>query len=354
MEIIGLIKSISQLKRVHGFEIVDSHVHPLDVMGILDRDAYDFDKVINSFDHKYYTSPTAIEIFRYGRVANLLSQQFCNFFPNKINNELANSFHGISEERLLKEMDIAGVDRCALIPIEPWSETTQLCENFRNDRFFRLASLDVHSIPIEAIEPALKEYKQKYKVVGIKMHPNLQNFYPQPSNNETEVKEKLLKIYRLLGEMKLYLVIHGGKSFFTKRLNPTFKGKVRSRFNALLENYITEDGGSEIFDNCDCPIIISHLGHYGTLSFDLSLIKKISKRYKNIYFDTAGSSPKYIRKMLYALGNERMIFGSDAIYNRMAYNLVFLYLAIRSYYRASEFVHAFSNVVNLNFLRVIS
>ena len=74
-------------------------------------------------------------------------------------------------------------------------------------------------------------------------------------------------------------------------------------------------------------IIIAHLGHYGMIDVDYGLLKLITERFNNVCFDTSGISPNVIAKALQVVPSERIVFGSDAAYNRMAYNLAFLYNA---------------------------
>ncbi len=177
----------------------------------------------------------------------------------------------------------------------------------------------------------------------------MQNFKPQPRDNPHELAEKLRLIYKWAEENKLYLLFHGGATNFTHYSDKRYAKFARSNTNGLLENFCNEKGESELFDKYDIPIIIAHLGHYGLNKFNSALIKKISDRHKTVYFDTSGVSPASIQTMIETLGSRRLIWGSDALYNRMIYGIYFVYKAAINAKSDEKLDEIMTNILGKNY-----
>lgn len=343
-----ILSEIQKLKRDNHFKIIDSHVHPFDVMGVVHNTQHINYKYLGQFTHKF----GPLEYLQYGFLANFFSKPACLCASSYINSMIQSSFTQIGEDRVLLEMDASLVDSCNLVPIEPWSLTTNIFNSFKSARFNLLGSLDIHGMSYDDIENTLSFYKKEYGIVGIKLHPNLQNFHPQPSCNEKEVEKKLRKIYEVLNKLRLYLLIHGGQSFFTNTIDNRYGLLKRSRKLGVLSNFIDADGRSEFFDNIKVPVIIAHLGQYGELRSNMSNVKKIVDNYSNVFFDTSGTSPKLIKYFIRDFGSDKVIFGSDAVYNSMAYNIIFAYLALKKI-GGVNFIKNIKNVFENNITNIM-
>jgi len=46
-----------------------------------------------------------------------------------------------------------------------------------------------------------------------------------------------------------------------------------------------------------------------------------------VYFDTSGVSPYFIARFIELVGSKKLVFGSDALYNKMIYSIYFIYKA---------------------------
>src|SRR3989338_287482 len=325
------INEFRKIKKSYNFDVVDVHVHPFDVMGVIHFSDH---KTIDAqrFD-KLDISPNALERLRFGPIVNLFAEIFCRLTPKQVNNEIKNSFTNVNTARIITEMDQSLVDHCFLVPIEPWSRTIDITRSFRNKRFSYVGSIDIQAIKEGNIEATICRMKEELNIVGLKLHPNLQNFYPQPRMNKNDIANKLHKILSITSKLKLFLMIHGGRSFFTNQMDTRYGQRFRGKDNGLLVNFIDQGGESELFSSYRMPIIICHAAHYGALSFDSERIDLIRRKYPNVFFDTAGTSPKVILKMLRLVGYKRIVFGSDALYNSMMFNLLFLFRATRIYAR---------------------
>ena len=347
-KIISILSKITELKKNTGLKIIDTHIHPLDVMGVVH-----YKNVKNEYTKADYLTPGILEKFNYDRVAKIGSKLFFDFFPEGINDIIKNNYTKVTERRILDEMDSALVDSAIMLPIAPWLPAEIAGEKFLSSRLLTLGSIDIHNIKEEEIDNVLKTLKEKYKIVGVKLHPNLQNFKPQPSHNSPELGKKLHRLYKFAEKEHLYLLFHGGISHYTDFIDPKYQGDIsRSCINAVLENFCDNNGKSELFKNYSIPIVIAHLGHYGIIRPNYKLIKLIAKKFNNVYFDTAGVSPSSIKNTLRIIPSRKIIFGSDALYNRMAYNLAFLYLAAESAKNGEKKENILLNMLEKNLLAI--
>ena len=171
-------------------------------------------------------------------------------------------------------MEKSLVDEAVFLPVEPWINTEWSGKYYSNKKFLLLGSFDVHRIDKNKIEERVKYYIEKYKIVGIKLHPNLQGFKPLPKDNPQEIAERLKVIYKMAEKYSLYLLFHGGTSFYTNFPDKKYQNFKRANNNALLENFCDENGKSEIFD-LNIPVVIAHLGHFGLNKINYKLAKKI-------------------------------------------------------------------------------
>lgn len=349
----NFLEDIKKLKDEKGLKIVDMHVHPFDVMGVAHCDDYvdNNGKLVYKkikIKNKNYFKPGLSEVLRFNNLSFFLSRKFFKIFPNFVAGEIKSLYGELGNKRAIKEMEASLVDNVVFLPVEPWAETDWSGKYFNNKRFFFLGSVDIHKIKKEEIEKKLKEHIEKFNIIGIKLHPNLQNFKPLPKDNPTEMGEKLREIYRVAEKNKLFLLFHGGTSYFTRKVNDNYENYKRSKDNALLENFCGPDGSSEIFD-LKIPIVIAHLGHFGLKKVNLGLVKRIADKYDNVYFDTSGSPSNRIKDFIELIGDERILLGSDAFYNKMIYAIYFVYTAAKKAKTKKSLDDKLINILGGNF-----
>jgi len=316
-----------------GLNIVDTHVHPFDVMGIVHPEDYPCPGKRKSLVPKAvheHLKPTLVERMEAGRLVNALVNITSRLFPWVVVSEIRSMYGATGEQRLLDEMECARVDSAVLAPVEPWVSSVHIKRHFPDSRFLLLGSIDLHASDLDGIHMQLVRLVNELHVVGIKLHPNLQGFKPQPQDNPRELAEKLRLLYKTAEEHKLYLLFHGGKTNVIRYVDRRYGNHPRSGSNGLLKNFCSETGEGEVFSAYRTPKIIAHLGHYGLDRLDCSLIRKIADRHEDVFFDTSGVSPGSIKKMIELVGSRRLIWGSDALYNRMRYSMFFVYKAALS------------------------
>lgn len=344
---------LQTIKREKALTIVDVHVHPLDVMGSVHPSEHTPDH--DCGNKRTWLNPSILEFFCYGRVVSIVSPLYYFLVPGSVHKIIRSSFLHITSQRLLFEMDESFVDKSVLIPVAPWSTTGNIKETFDDPRFFYLHSPDILNQSEDELTKQITTARQS-GCIGLKLHPNLQGFFPQPSDNPPEIRDRLRAVYKAAEYNKMFLLIHGGKSFYVNKVQKRFSPQKRAVYNGVLRNFIRPDGSSELFGEYDLDIVIAHLGNFGVLFPDYSFLKKIANRYPRVYFDTSGCSPERIQKTLKVVPTTQILFGSDTIYNRVAYNISFVYQALRKSksLTETEIESAAANIFSLNFMRILT
>ncbi|KKQ55791.1 MAG: hypothetical protein US74_C0023G0017 [Parcubacteria group bacterium GW2011_GWA2_38_13] len=337
MEFNKAIDIIRSLKDKEGLKIYDSHVHPFDVMGAMSPE-------IRLNDNNFELRPTLIDKLKFNRTANILMRSASIVAPRFIENSVKEIYKKCSPEILLNEMDNSYVDVATLVPVCPWVTIDEIYKYYRNDRYIYLGSIDIQSINEKDIESEIERQVTQYNIKGLKLHPNLQGFYPQPSHNDEIIESKLKKIYDIVSNKRLYILFHAGyTNLFSK--NKSY----RKKDYALLKNFIKNDGGSEIFENYSFPIVLAHLGNYAKIFKDRSIIELIMKRYSNIMFDTSGIDTPTIKWFLQNCGSTRLLFGSDAYYHNMKSSIGLCLECITRAVSKEKIEESISNIFCRNF-----
>lgn len=317
------ISRVKNLKKERGFKVIDAHCHSHDVMGVVHYS----DDVYNNDLKEARWLPSFGDRLRFSFFGNLVSNGVMQFVPQVARADILSTFSKKNLNILGQELDSQGLDNIVLLSLYPWVDPYTVKKTYDNSRFLLLGSVDLHKIKENDIAPEIRKQKKELGIVGIKLHPNLQDFFPQPSYNSPELASKLEAIYKTAEEEGLYLLFHGGTSSFTKKINPKYQEYSRSRTKGILNHFIDSQGNSELLGKYNTPIIIAHLGHFGLNLFDFETFELLRK-FDNLYFDTAAVSPKMILQALRLVGPERIILGSDAFYNLPAYAMYFIGQAV--------------------------
>lgn len=238
-------------------------------------------KIINSHCHLIDTSVVLSP-------DNLHLLEYIKSIPTFVNLEEVTEM--VSLGNLMAQMDEADIKRSVLFALEaPLLYATNefvagICKKHPT-RFTGFASVDPKSKDAcEKLEYAV----DKLSLKGLKLHPPLQNFYPND--------RMVWPIYELASEMGIPVVFHVGST--------PFGNLVRlKQADPLLIDDIAND-----FPNL--KIILTHLG---TLWHNESFM--ITEKHPNVYIDTA-AYPYEIKdilteKLIMRVGCEKFIFGTD-------------------------------------------
>ncbi|MFA7319177.1 MAG: amidohydrolase family protein [Parcubacteria group bacterium] len=236
-------------------KIINSHVHLIDLMGMV---------------NKYPDLKLADGISVMGDLSRLLPL--------------------LNEEEVIRQMDEAGIEKTVLFAVEaPMVYCSNemvagLCQKYP-DRFIGFASVDPkEKDAAEVLEKAVTELGLK----GLKLHPPLQNFYPND--------EAVFSVYEKAQELGIPVVFHVGTTPFgamcrLDQANPLLLDEVAVKFP-------------------DLKIVLTHLG---TLWQNEAFM--VVEKNPNVYIDTA-AYPYELKEilnenMIKRIGENKIIFGTD-------------------------------------------
>ncbi len=328
-----LFEFFLKVKKENNLITYDTHVHPFDVLGS--------HKHHQTHPHSTQIPPhSLLERLEYNKFSLSVLKLIFRFVPSIVRQSIRTNFMDACEARLLTEMEESGIDRAALIPVEPFVGALHINEYYTDPCFLHVGSVNIHALTKEDIAQNIENQINQFSIIGLKLHPNIQGFFPEPDRNQKDLAEKLREVYRIAKEKKLYLLFHGGLSHLL-HTNPT---TVQYGF---LKNFFAEDETSELF-SFGIPTIIAHLGHYNLSEFNIPLLKRASA-HPHILFDTSGTGSRLIKQALEIIGSQKIIFGSDANYFRIKFNVGLVLKAIVSADIPESVEERIQNIFGKNF-----
>lgn len=196
----------------------------------------------------------------------------------------------LSLDNLLAQMDEAKVEKSVLFAMDgPLLSAgnqfvADVCSKMP-ERFYGFASVDPNK---ENAKEKLSDAIENMNLKGLKLHPPLQNFYPND--------KKVWPIYALASELGIPVVFHVGTTPFGSLV------KLKQADPILIDDIAN-----------DFPKLKIILTHLGTLWHHESFM--ITEKHPNVYIDTA-SYPYEIGEILtenliMRVGEEKFIFGTD-------------------------------------------
>jgi len=305
-----IFKKFLKIKKDSGAIFYDTHVHPMEVFGIENKQPKDYS------DKNTY-GPSLLEKLKYSNFSLSVLRLLFYFTPQYIRGEISKKFVHINQDSLLRELELAGINKATLLPVYPYANPEKIYSDFKSEKFIHLGSLNL-DLDTDDIKQSLQQQIDRYSIVGLKLHPNIQNFYPIPELNDVYIREKLEKAISVAKDKSLYLLFHGGLSFA-----PEKNSFVKKEY-ALIDNFLNH---TDFLKTLGVPIVIAHLGFYNVKNPNIKKLGSLME-IPNLYFDTAGVNPKYVEEFLNLFGPDRLIFGSDAPYFNMRYNLIMILGAI--------------------------
>ena len=330
-----VFKKFLELKNKTGATFYDTHVHPMEVFGIEDRQQ-------KGHYNKNIYSPSLLEKLKYSNFSLSVLRLLFYFTPQYIRGEISKKFVHTDQDFLLRELGLAGINKATLLPVYPYAKPEKIYSDFKSEKFIHLGSLNL-DLSTDEIKQSLQQQIDRYSIVGLKLHPNIQNFYPIPELNDVYIREKLEKAISVAKDKSLYLLFHGGLSFA-----PEKNSFVKKEY-ALIDNFLNH---TDFLKTLGVPIVIAHLGFYNVKNPNIKKLGSLME-IPNLYFDTAGVNSKYVEEFLNLFGPDRLIFGSDAPYFNMRYNLTMVLSAIHKFNKA-EFERNVLKIFSENYNKIIS
>jgi predicted TIM-barrel fold metal-dependent hydrolase len=218
---------------------------------------------------------------------------------------------------------ISGISRGLLLPVtragsNAEKEMALLARIFADDPRFLLG----YSIPVETADAdiAAKVFRaiQLWGIRAIKVHPCLSgiNLCTVAGVSRIEV------ILAAAGRAGLPVIIHGGT--YPNIIEPS------APCFGLLENMNRID-----FNLTPYPVVIAHAGAFGldrqqVESLILPRLETILRRYDHLSVDVSALSAEIIGLVLSRIAPERIVFGSDALYELPWKSLIRLFVALET------------------------
>ncbi len=196
----------------------------------------------------------------------------------------------LSLNNLLNQMDEAGIEKSVLFALEAPilyasnEFVARVCKEHPS-RFIGYASVNPNrNDACDQLQHAIENLSLK----GLKLHPPLQNFYPND--------RIAWPVYDLASELGIPVVFHVGSTPFGNLV------KLKQADPILIDDIAN-----------DFPYLKIILTHLGTLWHNESLM--ITEKHPNVFIDTA-AYPYEIKeilteKMIMRVGPEKFIFGTD-------------------------------------------
>jgi uncharacterized protein len=196
----------------------------------------------------------------------------------------------LSLENLLAQMTEANVEKSILFAMDGPLLTasnqfvSEVCSKMP-EKFYGFASVDPNK---EGAKEKLSDAIENLNLKGLKLHPPLQNFYPND--------KKVWPIYELASELGIPVVFHVGSTPFGSLV------KLNQADPILIDDIAN--------DFPELKIILTHLG---TLWHNESFM--ITEKHPNVFIDTAAYpyeiSEILTENLIMRVGVEKFIFGTD-------------------------------------------
>ncbi len=300
---LGCIRDIKK-----SYPLFDMHVHPFDVFGngLTYSRNFQHDGLFSVNSCRY--SPPALRRLRISPPESnglLVAPDL----KAKMAVLSARSLYAHTGARLFSDhMQLSGIDRILLLPVlgpdesdEPQME--MLSSMFGDDDRFALGCCIPNNVANNGIGAFVQNAVRDYKIRAIKIHPNITKI---DLSSESGI-ERVEHILEAAGNSGLMVIVHGGRS--TEVNDP------KASTYGIARNLARVDWGIT-----DQAVIVAHAGTYG---HDLQEIKrevlpkmnKLLSRHANMFVDISGLEVGAVTSVVKSIDNDRIFFGSDALYN---------------------------------------
>lgn len=204
-------------------------------------------------------------------------------------------------------MAISGTSRMLLLPVSrngesKFAQMDLMVEMFGDDGRYSFGFCVPNDIPEENVSQVVGEAVDRYKIIALKIHPNISGIDLSEAINIGRV-ESLLHASRDHG---LSVVVHGG-------LSPDL---FQEEFTALatLDKLKRIDWGIT-----DQTVVIAHAGCFGysAMQADSEVLPELDSlldHHDHLVVDTSGINADVIELVLTRVDLDRILFGSDALY----------------------------------------
>ena len=298
----------------NGYEIYDTHVHP-------------FELIFNQFEYQANPNKPDLygikgakyippEISSIHLSTNDDKDSLTSKWQKKIFYLMIRRLYGHSGPKVFGDhMELSGIDKSILLPVTQPKESTDpmmllMAKMFGKDKRFLMSGAISNFIKNEQIKQKIKELIEQFGIRAIKFHPNVS----EVDLNTSYGKERTEAILCACGECGLPLIIHGGRSSILKN---TETAAYSSIYNLECINWGVSQN----------TVIIAHAGAYSCELQELEneILPRLNKmllKYDNLMIDVSALDIEALTIVLKNIELERVLFGSDALYETQWFAIV--------------------------------
>jgi predicted TIM-barrel fold metal-dependent hydrolase len=304
------------------WKVYDSHMHPVEVIfGNMSYKKNVKEDGIFSLNKSKYTEPSLINIIEKHKSSKELTA-FIRMRPKILPMMLQNTYAHTGPRVFRKYFNLNFIDKGLMLPVAPAVGTTtqqmDLCHTmFKDDDCFSLAGSVPNTVSNQDVESFLKKELEKFKIIAVKVHPDITGI----DLGAKEGKERLEAIISAGSRLRLPVIVHAGCS-------RPFLNNRRAEFGSFV-NF------KDINFDAQTPVVLAHGGAY-ELSYAevnrdiLPLLIKLLKKFPNLLIDISTLNHDVIKLFLTRIATEKILFGSDALYQNQSLMLMNLIYALDS------------------------
>jgi len=337
MEVTRYLTIARSLKGKHKF--YDMHVHPFEI--VFNKCAYQENKInsgLYSTNSSTFSAPILTELIvmnQGDKKSNSKLFQRPLIFRMKFTALYTHSGPKVFNA----QRNLSTIDKMLLLPVaqvegnvEP--QMKEMKKMYASDKKFFFGWSVSNNIRDEDIYRSACSAKKLYNICAIK-----QNLTQSEINIATvKGRRRLEHILETCAKSNLPLIIHSGKS-------PLAKDKKIGRYSVIevLEKF---DWG-----DFSCPVVFAHSAAYNYSPKDVKehvipRLKKLISANKNLFIDISGVDVLSLKYILNKIPTERILFGSDALYEHQWQRVVKLLHALER--SSKKFEESFIKIMSFN------
>lgn len=327
-EVIRLLSYAKSVKGSHHF--YDMHVHPFEI--VFSKGNYQVNEQqtgLFSTGQRPFTPPQLSEV--------IIEQTFDKagtegqpLRPAIYRMKFSSLYTHTGPEVFNVQMDLSSIDRILLLPVatpenDVYSQMNDMKRIFKgDDRFYRGWSVSNDIVNDQILNEAAAAVKN-YNICAVKL--NLSQ--TEIDISHPQGKERFRAILYACVKLNLPLILHGGRSPLAKNPESSQYGEIETfeRFD---------------WSGYNIPVIFAHSAAYGYSTEEIKSIiiphlKKMLSDHYNILIDISGVDINGMQEILEVISIDRILFGSDALYEPQWQRMVKLIYALdRSTHQTEE------------------
>ena len=337
------LETIQNIKESHS--LVDIHVHPYEVFSPRGRYyPYPANHELYTKKESVYSPPTLTDLVverqkRGGKIFDLFSS------PEIIRRNLCRLYAHTGPQVFTDQMSLSGIDRVLLLPVAPPegsldSQMNEMKYMFGDDARFLFGWSVANFIKNHEILKFMTLAVSDFDIKAVKLHPNVTQINLQCAYG----LERVESLVEACGQLRIPLIVHGGRS-------PLLRNSEAFDYAAItnLKNIN--------WSTSKTPVCIAHAASYG---YDLEEIRtlivptlnRMLSIHSNLFVDLSGLDIEKLLFFLNRLDTDRILFGSDTLYEPQWVAMVKLLHALSRTTKSVQ--EAFLRIVCFNPARFLS